>query len=240
VQIAVDQSSFVKGFLQSVSSISENARVEVEVGEMESLVHSADNTAILLARCKCACNGSLHFNIPNLKKFARLLGNIDGDVSFTVDGNKIRYSEGKLSFEYFLLDDSYIGKTPLNKSKIQSLETGAQFILDGNKLSELLKLSSVTSDTEKVYFYTQDGEVIAELNDREKHNVTNVSISVADECEGDISSPIPFLLNNFRNISYTRETQLIFKINTSLKLAVVQFKPSSSVSLKYVFSGLVR
>jgi len=240
VQITVDQYSFVKGFLQSISGIAENARVEVDGGVIESLVHSADNTAILLARCKGECEGAFHFNVPNLKKFARLLGNMEGDVSFTVDGNKIRYSEGKLSFEYFLLDDSYIGKTFLNKSKIQSLETDAQFILEGHKLSELLKLSSVTSDTEKVYFYTQDGGVVAELNDLEKHNVTNVSVSVAEECEGTIPSPIPFLLNNFRNISYTRESQLIFKINTSLKLAVVQFKPSPSVSLKYVFSGLVR
>jgi hypothetical protein len=240
MQITVDQSSFVKGFLQSVSAIAENARVDVDGGVLESLVHSADNTCILLAKCKTTTEDTGHFNIPNLKKFARLLGNLDGDVALQIEGNKIKHSKSKLSFEYFLLDDSYIGKAPLNKNKIQQLETDVCFVLEGSKLSEVLKLSSVTSDTEKVYFSTCDGEVVAELNDKEKHNVTNVALTIAEECEGTIPAPIPFLLNNFRNISFNAETQLVVKINTGLKLAAIQFKPSSSVALKYIFTGLVR
>lgn len=238
--LTVTQDNFAKGFLQSLSSISENIRIDVYGNVLESLVHTADRTCILSAKCKIESDGEGHFNIPNIKKFVRLISTREGNFNLVVDGNKIKYKGEKISFEYFLLDDSYISKSPLNITQINNLETDVNFAVEGRALQELLKLSAVTSDTEKVYFSTNGNEVVAELNDREKHNVNNVTMTIAEECEGSISTPIPFILDSLRNMSITPVSQLLFKINTERKIAAIQFKPSDGVVLKYVLSGLIR
>lgn len=239
MELTLHRDSFVKGFLSSIAGISDNARIQCG-SIMESIVNSADNTAILWAKYQTATETETHFNLPNIKKITRLLSALEEEFSLELHTNKLVYKGKPISFEYFLLDDAYIAIPPLNKEKIKSLETQVQCAITGEQLLSILKYSSVATDTEKVYFTVKGNELYAEINDKEKHNVTNVSLMITDEIQNAQDFSIPFLMSGFRLLSCKAEDQMVFSFNIPLKLGVLQYKPSSDVTLKYIFSGLVK
>jgi len=92
-------------------------------------------------------------------------------------------------------------------------------------MSSLIKASTFTVDTDKLYVYTRDGKVYCELTDKQKHNIDSFSSILSDGFDGDdITTSIPVNFEVFRLMSSLRFETCDISIDPERKvlLCVIQ------------------
>ena len=91
-----------------------------------------------------------------------------------------------------------------------------------------------------MYIFTKDGNVYAEINDKQSHNVDSVSIKLCDEYSGaDIKDPLPLSFETIRTIIGAKCDYI--KINVNSQLNVMTFDINNNESkLTYIVSGLIK
>ena len=106
-------------------------------------------------------------------------------------------------------------------------------------MNNLNRLSMYACDSEKIYFYTKDGTVCGELNDKKRQNINSASIKVCDNFKGsDIENPIPIKYDNLRTISASQDSSINTFVNT--ELSVLLFQTSNEMANSaYFVSGMV-
>ena len=96
------------------------------------------------------------------------------------------------------------------------------------------------SDTTKIYFYSKDDGVYAEINDKTLSNVDNITLKVSNTFSGvEITEAVPINTEVFKNLATCR-TDVKIKINNEYKVFVFQNKDDNDVELKYIVSALVK
>ena len=235
---------FVNNFIYPVSLIAEKAKVICDK-VTASIVNTPDNMVVLYAKYKDNISDKVeNVNIPDLKKFIRMMAACTVDDTGIIDipkkDNKLTHKSKGLKFEYYLLDDAYIPRVPLSKEKIEALTYDTTFHVPTEKLQEILKLSSITTDTEKFYLYTEDENVCVDLDDKERQNITNMSIVIADVFGGaSLTKPVPICLSALRILALEDGVSVEVGINSTLKIACFSMQ-YNKVELRYIISGLVK
>ena len=79
----------------------------------------------------------------------------DETLHFKINSNHLLYKSDKIQFKYHFLDDSIVPKVTLKREKIESLKNDTFFDIDNKKFQEILKASSFTTETNKIYIYGQ-------------------------------------------------------------------------------------
>ena len=224
-------------FLDTVSKISDSAILNVKEDKLTSLVSSIDNTLILYCEYAIPSEFEDTLNIPDIKKLARVLDTLDRDkVNLTINSNNIQYSGDSVKFKYHLFEDGFLANPNLNLEKINKFDFDVEFDLDKPTLQQIFKGSNFTSETNKIYFYTEGEKLMAELTDRSRHNTDNFSL-----CLGDVDftlQPTPVNFDNIRLLSIINNNFSV-KINTEYGVVIFEIK-ESDIKLKYIISALTQ
>jgi len=241
--LSLNKESFVQKFLTPISKLADNVSISIDDDQVYATCASQDGSVVLLASYKTdtAVRGIPRINLPDVKKFVRLLDCVDHDnIALTIENNHLKYVTPSFKFNYFLLEDNYMQRCPVNPEKIKQLKYDTTFLLPNTKFNEVLKGSSIATDSDKLYFYTKDDKVYCELNDLERQNINNITYLVADKFVGEtIKNTLPLNLENIRLLAGTKCNEFTVKVNNELKVTLFQIE-EKDIDIKFIISALVK
>lgn len=225
-------------FFDSISKINESCilTLDSEKGELTSLVSSPDNTLIfysILSNIESTRSATL--NIPDIKKLTRVLESVQSDdIEINLNSNNLEYAGKGLKFKYHLFEDGFLTKPSISIEKIKSFESDIKFTLKKDTLNNLIKSSAFTTDSNKIYFYTESGSLKAELTDRARHNIDTIVVDLG-EVEFTLS-PVAINLDNIKLITSLTDS-IEFGINTNYGVVVIDIV-AEHTKLKYIITSL--
>lgn len=241
--LSLNKETFVQKFLLPISKIADNISIIISDDEIYTTCASQDGSIVLLASYKTdtTVKGIPRINLPDVKKFIRLLDCVEEEnIAITIENNHLKYITPSFKFNYYLLEDGYVQRCPANPEKIKQLKYDTAFILPVNKFNEVLKGSSIATDSDKLYFYTKDERVYCELNDLERQNINNITYLVADKYVGEnIKNTLPLNLENVRLLAGIKSNEYTVKINNDLKVTLFQVE-EKNINIKFIISALVK
>lgn len=224
-------------YLDSVSKINDSAIFEITPSGISCLVSSIDNTLIQLSEYKSDFDFTSVLNIPDIKKFQRVIDTLNSDeFTLTLDTNCLEYKGKDIKFKYHLFEEGFLSKPSLNVEKIKNFDYDVSFEFTRDVLQSLLKGSTFASETNKVYLYTEGSSVKADLTDRSRHNTDNYSITI---CDSDFElKPTPINFDNIRLLSNI-DNKYTCNINTEYGVVVID-NNTDAIKLKYIISSLTQ
>lgn len=238
-----NKTNFCNKFLVPIARVSDLAILTVESGVITSINKTADNNTLLVARCSDIAADTTtrtDINVPDVKKFVKAFDCIDADnITVDVNYNNIEYRSPRVKFKFHLLEDGIIAPLGHSIKKIENFDYDVHFKMQVSVLNHLMRSSTFASASDKVYFSTEDGGVLCELNDKSRHNLDSFTTQVADRYEGsDVVKPIPFALDAIRYISALRSEELDVRINTGKGVLCIDVH-DEAYQLKYVSTSKV-
>jgi len=244
--LTLNKKEIVDQFLSPISRISEECSLSINPDSISTLVNDSTGAIILYGRIKTKTgldeNQSITLNFKDLRKLIKIFDCIkEDDFQLKIDDNSsiIGYKSPSLSFKLHLVLDSVIKKCTVSLDKISKLTFDSDFELTGDKIGEILKGSIFASTTDKVYFYTKDGAVFAELTDKATQAVDSITFSIANVYNGgDINTPLPFNMEILRLIS-GKHDKVIVKLNNTYKILLFEIC-SPKVMFKYIIPGYTK
>jgi len=244
MELKLVKKDFADNFLSIVGKAVDIVSLKLNKDGLYAVCNKPDTSIILLAKYNKTFNvdQEITLNIGDVKKLLRVIDCIDEDeLVFKIESNHLYYKTSKLQFKYHFLDDSVVPKVTLKKDKIESLTNDTFFNINTKKLQEILKASSFTTDTNKIYLYGQPDGVYCELGDKEKANTDNISLKVAESVEGQpFNQVIPFNLDIFRILTGVKFETARVGINLKYKVMSFYVKPTEETDFTFVISGLVK
>lgn len=233
---------FVRQFLQPISKIADSCCINVDDNKVSCVVSSPDNSIILNNKFVLSkgIGAQQTLNIPDIKKLIRAFDVIDTEtITLQLDKNNITYKSHNTSFKYHLLENGVINIPKINTAKINSIAIDCDFILVDSSLNEIIKASTFCVDSNKIYLYTKDGEVFAEITDRARPNVDSFSIKISDTYKGKELKFLCLSMEVLRIISTNRVKQMQTKINTDLGVVLFEFN-NNTVQTQFIVSSLTK
>jgi hypothetical protein len=233
---------FISRFLSPVSKIGGSAVFNITENGISTLLSAADNTVILYAKYKgdVDVQENVSVNLPDLSRLIRVLQCIEDDsIDLDIQDNNIKYKSSHMRFTYHLLEDGIIAPPSISVDKIKKIQYDTSFTVPYNSIINLIKGSAFTVNINKVYISTKDGNVCAEINDKQSHNVDNISLKLCDGYKGlSIDTPLPISFETIRILAGTRCDDIEILVNS--KLNVMMFKINNgNIEITYIVSGLV-
>jgi hypothetical protein len=243
-ELILNKEIFVQKFLQPISKLADMVSIYPNETGLYAICSSQDGSSVVLyaeLKLPSVIKGITRLNLPDVKKFVRLIECIEDNViRLTIENNYISYNTDSIRFKYFLLEDSFTQRMTLNPEKIKALKYDSSFILPITKFNEVLKGSSIATDSDKLYFYSKDDIVYAELNDHERHNINNITYRITDALEGEpIKTAIPFNLESVRLLAGLRAENFTVRFNNTLKVSTFEIE-DDNISIKFIISALVK
>ena len=218
-----NKSEFLK-FLDAISKINDSGVIfDIKEDKITSLVSSIDSTLILYSELNTAVGFENTLNVPDVKKLRNVLDTIEDDnINLTINPNNIQYNGSGVKFKYHLYEEGFITRPNIN--------------LDRATLQRIFKGSTFASETNKIYFYTENGSLMVELTDRARHNTDNFTIGLG---EVDFTlDPIPLNLDNVRLLTNIND-EFVVKVNTEYGVVVFDIEDKDT-KLKYIISALTQ
>jgi Holliday junction resolvase RusA-like endonuclease len=149
-------------------------------------------------------------------------------------------NEENTHFKYHLVDDNIIKEGTINSQKISELTFETVFELPLSKIKQIMTAYSFVGDANKIYFYTKDSNVHADIDDKTLQNIDNVSLVASNEFKGDpLTTPISVKLEVFKLLANSK-SNIKVKINDRFKVFIFETKEDDSTQLKYIISALVK
>ena len=244
MELKLVKKDFADNFLNVIGKAIDIVSIKLNRDGLYAVCNKPDTSIILLAKYSKSfdVDQEITLNIGDVKKLLRVIDCIDEDeLVFKIESNHLYYKTEKLQFKYHFLDDSVVPKVTLKREKIEALTNDTFFDINTKKLQEILKASSFTTDTNKIYLYGQPDGVYCELGDKEKSNTDNISLKVADKVEGQpFNQVIPFNLDIFRILTGVKFETARVGINLKFKVMSFYVKPTEETDFTFVISGLVK
>ena len=244
MELKLVKKDFADNFLSVVGKAVDVAAVKLTKQGLYTICNKPDTSIILLAKYnkEFATEEEVTLNIGDVKKLLRVIDCIDEDeLSFKIESNHLFYKTPKLQFKYHFLDDSVVPKATLKKDKIENLSNDTFFSINNKKLQEILRASSFTTETNKIYLYGQPDGVYCELGDKEKSNTDSINLKVTESVEGaPFNQSIPFNLDIFRILTGVKFENARVGINLKYKVMSFYVKPTEETEFTFIISGLVK
>lgn len=244
MELKLVKEDFADSFLNIIGKAVDIVSIKVSKNGLYAVCNKPDSSIIVLGKYNYTLDieEEISLNIGDIKKLLRVLDCVEDDtVQFKINSNHLFYKSNKVQFKYHFLDDSIVPKITLKKEKIESLSYDTTFNIDGKKLQEILKASSFTTDTNKIYIYGQPDGVYCELGDKEKSNTDSITMKMAEAVEGKpLNQVIPFNLDIFRLFSGVKFEKARVGVNNTHKIMAFFIKPTDNTEFTFVISGLVK
>lgn len=232
----------MNNFLSPVSKLTENTVIKVRDKEFSALSSSSDGT--LIVSCTMPQNNELQetvfLNIPDLNKLIKVLACVEqDDVSLTYNNNSVEYKSNNVGFRYHLLEDGIIDPPAVDINRIKQIDFNFKFNVSSNTINQLVKGSTFTTDTNKIYFFTKDEAVLADLTDKQRHNIDSYTQQISDGYTGPpLDKPLALSFETIRIISSIRFDKLKVNVNPELNVFLFQLQADNTTIL-IVSSGFV-
>jgi hypothetical protein len=235
-QIQLPKSLFLQ-FLDANAKI--NNSFVLQLGKNAyTIIGSENNTLFLLSQFNIK---NIEFeeklNIADCRKLARAIENINKeDITLTIQKNCLLYKDNTFKFKYHLLENGFIGEPAINISKINNFEFDIQFCLSKEIIQTLFKYSSFASTTNKIYLYTDNNALYAELTDRASSNVDSITLKLKD-----VDFNLSPIIVNFENLRFLSliSNNVDFKINTNYGVLIIEIN-TEDLHLKYIITSLTQ
>lgn len=245
MQVTIDnRGEFITRFLTPIAKVSDSVCLTLSADLLKCVVSNNDNSVILVAlydNIKADVTESLNLNIPNINKFISLLSCLSGaTIDFKVNNNHIECVTEDIKFKYFMLDDGILKVPAINIQKIRELQYDTNFIITKETISSVLKASSFTTETEKIYIQTDGTKIVGELTDHQQANVDSFSRPLSMSFSGKpLPKPLPVNFETFRMIGSTRfDSNCDMTVFVNHSNSVFVFDISCEISkLKYITSA---
>jgi hypothetical protein len=244
MDLKLAKKDFADNFLNIISKAVDVASIKATKDGLYVVCNKPDTSIILLGKYNHALDieGEITLNVGDIKKLLRVIECIEEDeITFKINSNHLLYKSNTIQFKYHFLDDAIVPKVSLKREKIESLELDTFFDIEYKKLQEILKASSFTTDTNKIYLYGQPDGIYCELGDKEKSNTDNITLKVVDKIEGQpLTQSLPFNLDIFRVLSGVKFDKARVGINLKFKVMSFYVKTTDETEFKFIISGLVK
>mgnify|MGYP001414213476 FL=1 len=237
-----NKSNFLSYFLNPVSRLSNSCIANLDSESISTIIAAADNTSILYAKYKANLGESdIKLNLPDLSRLTKIIQCINkDDFQLNLAENCLKYKDSRIQFKYHLLENNILTSPPISVDKIKALTFDTTFEVPYSNILDLIKTSTFAISLNKVYFYTKEGNVYAEVNDKQSHNVDSVCIKLCDSYTGkDIPDGLPISFETLRTIIGARCEKVIVNINQQLNVMTFNINNDES-NLKYIVSGLIK
>lgn len=236
-----NKQNFIQNFLNPISKINDLCSLILENNSIYSFNRTSDSSFTLFSYTEdIEYEGERKtLSFSEIKKFCKAFECIpqDTDIVLNLNENNIEYKSHINKFKFHLISDNIVRGPNYSIEKLNSLEFDLDFKLTYDTYINLIKSSTFIS-TEKIYIFTENGKVYAELTDKTKNNVDSYSMILSDEFTGkECPTPLAFDFNIFRSI-YTKKTnEVIIKLNTKGIVAfIITF---DKYNLKYISTAHV-
>jgi hypothetical protein len=138
------------------------------------------------------------------------------------------------------MDDGVIKESTVNVEKIAALTPDTVFEISLSKVKQIMSAYSFVNDVNKIYFYTKDDKVFAEIDDKTLQNIDNVSLLLSNEFTGQpLLSPMSVKIEVFKLLASSK-TSIKVKINNEFKVFIFETQEDDNTQLKYIISALVK
>ena len=237
-----NKESLVNNFLSPIGKLTENTVIKVRENELSAVSSSNDST--LIVNCtmpqKNEVTDTLYLNIPDINKLIKVFSCIENsEVEFLFNNNNLEYKSPSVGFKYHLLEDGIIDPPSVDINKIKKIDFNFKFSVTPGVVNQLIKASTFTTDTNKVYFSTVDGAVEATLTDKQRHNVDSYSQQISESYTGEaLVKELAMSFETIRIISSIRFDKLNIHVNPDLNVFLFQIETNGS-NIMVVSSGYV-
>jgi hypothetical protein len=226
-------------FLNSISKIHDQCILKIEKDNISCLVSSADNTLILLANTKIEEGFVRNLHLPDIKKLTRVFECVDDElVTLKVNSNNIEYTSPGSKFKYHLFEDNFLTEPPIKAEKIKNFNTDFSFTLSKEDYQKMVKGSTFVTDTNKVYFYTQNGELFVDLTDKARCNTDSYSLKIGSDIKGELPNQIPINFDNFKLINNFANNVLV-SVNSQYGVMLFDIEVED-IKCRYVITSLTQ
>jgi hypothetical protein len=240
----------IEKLLKPINRLTESCVLKTRGDVLDSICTSNDNSVILYARCKLPMElDESKLNIINIKKLLtglECLGD-DGEFSLKILSNRIKCqskneeSGDNTHFTYHLVDDGIIKESTIKIENIANLSFDTEFEISLAKIRQVMSAYSFVSDVAKIYFYTKDGKIYADIDDQTMQNVDNLSLLVSPEYTGSQMDHISIKIEVFKSlVSSKYPVKVKVKNSNTMKVFVFNTREDENVELKYIISALVK
>jgi len=237
-----NKTGFINNFLGPISKLTENTVVKIRKDDIASISSSSDGT--LIVNCtleqKNEVDETVYLNIPDINKLIKVLTCIaEENVDLTFNNNNIEYKSDSVGFKYHLLEDGIIDPPSVDLNKIKKIEFPFRFTTTQNTVNQLIKGSTFTTETNKIYFSTDSGKVYGSLTDRQRHNIDSYTQLLSEEYRGEqLSKELALSFETIRIISSIRFNELTVNVNPDLNVFLFKIK-TDDTTIVVVSSGYV-
>jgi hypothetical protein len=234
----INKSNFVQKFLTPISKINELCSLTLENNSISNLNRTADTNFSLYALTDDVKyeGPKRSISFADIKRFIKVLDciNSDENIDLTLNENSIEYSSHSTRFKFHLIDDNIVRGPSFSIDKINSLEFDCEFSFNHSSYMSLIKSSTFIIDSSKIYLHNEGENVIAELTDKTKSNIDTYSTVISNSFKGDqISKPIGFDFDLFKNVSFPRNGEIKIKLNTKIGFVAFEIQ-DGNYKLKYI------
>jgi len=236
-----DKETFIRDFLKPITQFSETAVFNNKNGEMQCIVSSVDNSTILYTRHLTGVTDDedITINVPSVDKLVNSLKLIEGnEINLIINTNNLQYKSNLFKFKYHLYEDGILSIPKLNIDKINAFKYDVEFEISAELINQIVKSSTVAGDANKVYFYSKDQNIYAELTDRTIDNSDMFSFCLIEGHTGnEITTPIPLMLDAIRSFSTLRQPATVC-INNEYGIAKFDINVGST-RLQYIVTSVI-
>lgn len=237
-----NKNSLVNNFLSPICKLTENTVIKVRNNEFNAISSSNDGT--LIVNCTLPQQNdveeTIFLNIPDINKFIKVLGCItDESIELQFNNNNLEYKSPTVGFKYHLLEDGIIDPPSVDINKIKNIDFPFSFCVDSETIGQLIKASTFTTDTNKIYFSTSGQAVQATLTDKQRHNVDSFAQQVSESFQGEpLTKELAMSFETIRIISTIRYEELNIHVNPELNVFLFEIETGGS-KIVIVSSGFI-
>lgn len=196
--------SFIDSVLEPVGKIQDSFTLILKNNTFKVLCSSPSFKLRIGGPIDYDSENEVKLNFADIKKFTRALKFIkDEKPIFEFDNDKISYkSSDGVKFVYHLIDSFSAKKVDVNEERLASLKYEIEFVLEAATIKQIMAAASISNiEEKKIYFYTNDGKVFAEINDKSQPKVDSVSLPVSDIYTGTSLQPTSINYDIIRNLN---------------------------------------
>jgi hypothetical protein len=248
ILIPIPKTSLEK-LLKPINRASDSCVLKTNDECLYTVCTSDDKSVIIYGTCKIPTKvENLKLNVISIKK---LLTGLDclgdnGEFSMILKKNHLRCQmkstcdTDNTFFKYHLVDDGIITESSVSIDLIAKLSFDIEFEISVQKLKQIMSAYMFVGDAIKIYFYTKDKSVYADIDDKTISNIDNISFMVSDSFVGlELDRFVPIKLEVFKNLISSKSPVKV-KINKSQGVLILSTTEHDGVELKYIVSALVK
>jgi hypothetical protein len=248
MEVLVDRKLILSKFLIPLNKFTDQAIVTLRKDCIDCVSYSTSDKQSIVLYTKLLIKNdvqdpeftSVKLNIGSVKKLINAFQCINEDIiKLNIESNHIAYNSPDANFKFHLKEDGTIETAPITIEKIAKIGFKTHITISPDKLDEIMRASTFSSDSNKIYFNIKNNIMYADLTDKTIQNLDSISILVTNDINGDVfTEVIPLRLDIFRILSSLKFEKLNIKFN---KDGVVVFDiEENNYLMKYITSSLIK